>query len=67
LPSKLEALVAHGWIEPQGVQPVKSKLWLVAATLQWWNRNLERATSRNRLKGQGFVELVLKVGKNDKP
>jgi hypothetical protein len=24
-------------------------------------------TSRNRLKGQGFVELVLKVGKNDNP
>lgn len=28
----------------QGVQPVKSKLWLVAETFQWWNRSLERAT-----------------------
>jgi hypothetical protein len=28
----------------QGVQPVNSKLWLVAATLRWWNRSLERAT-----------------------
>jgi ribosomal protein L44E len=36
--------LAAARIEPRGVQPVKSKLWLVAATFQWWNRSLERAT-----------------------
>jgi hypothetical protein len=33
-----------GRFEAQGVQPVQSKFWLVAATLQWWSRSLERAT-----------------------
>jgi hypothetical protein len=30
-------------VERQDVQPVKSKLWLVAATFQWWKRSVEHA------------------------